>query len=342
MKDSDIKGIFFSTVALSILFQGCNSGKDSAKNLQKPNVLCIVCEDISPYLGCYGDPVAKTPNLDRFATEAIRFTRMFTPVGVSAPSRAALITGMYPTSIGANHMRNYSPDPDYSWLPEGISNYEVVLPDGAKCYTEYLRAAGYYCTNNDKTDYQFAPPLTAWDECSSNAHWKNRPEGKPFFAIFNLFVTHESQIWTRTNEPLVVDPDAVKLPPYFPDDPVIRHDMAVLYSNIHEMDRQAQKLIDEVKEAGLLDNTIIIFYSDNGGPLPRGKRALYESGTLVPFMIRFPDGYRKGEAENRLCSFVDIPATILSILGIKQPDFMQGEAFLGKYEVNHAVCFWRT
>lgn len=332
MKDRNIKGIFFSSLAVSVLLPGCNTDKNPAKKVQKPNILCIVCEDISPYLGCYGDPLAKTPNLDRFATEAIRFTRMFTPVGVSAPSRAALITGMYPTSIGANHMRNYSPEPDYKWLPEGISPYEVVLPDGAKCYTEYVRAAGYYCTNNDKTDYQFAPPLTAWDECSSTAHWKNRPDGKPFFSIFNLFVTHESQIWSRTNEPLVVDPDSVNLPPYFPEDPVIRHDMAVLYSNIHEMDRQAQKLIDEVKEAGLLDNTIIIFYSDNGGPLPRGKRALYESGTLVPFMIRFPDGYRKGETENRLCSFVDIPATILSILEIKQPDFMQGEPFLGKYQ----------
>jgi arylsulfatase A-like enzyme len=107
--------------------------------------------------------------------------------------------------------------------------------------------------------------------------------------------------------------------------------MAVLYSNINEMDRQAQKLIDEVKDAGLLNNTIIIFYSDNGGPMPRGKRALYESGTLVPFMIRFPDGFRKGEVENRLCSFVDIPPTILSLLGIKPPDYMQGESFLGKY-----------
>jgi N-sulfoglucosamine sulfohydrolase len=298
---------------------------------EQPNILCVVCEDISPFLGCYGDPIAKTPNLDRLASESIRFTRMFTTVGVSAPSRAALITGMYPTSIGANHMRNYTSQVNYKALPAGIELYEVVLPVGVKCYSEYMRAAGYYCTNNSKTDYQFAPPLTAWDENDQYAHWKNRPEGKPFFSIFNLDVTHESKIWMRTNEPLVVDPKKVPLPPYYPDDPIVRQDIAVLYSNINEMDRQVQLLIDEVKNAGLLSNTIIIFYSDNGGPLPRGKRALYESGTLVPFMVRFPDGYRKNEVETRLCSFVDIPATILSLAGIKPPAYMHGRPFLGKY-----------
>ncbi|MBV5348474.1 sulfatase [bacterium] len=299
---------------------------------QKPNILCVVCEDISPYLGCYGDQVAKTPNLDKLATESIRFNRMYTTVGVCAPSRSALITGMYPTSIGANHMRNFAPNANYKALPYGLSSYEVVLPEGVKCYTEFLRAAGYFCTNNSKTDYQFAPPITAWDENGQQAHWKNRPENTPFFAIFNLEVTHESRIWMRSKEPLIVNPESIILPPYFPNDPVVRHDMAVLYSNIHEMDKQVQKLIDEVKDAGLLDNTIIIFYSDNGGPMPRGKRALYESGTLVPFMIRYPDGYHKGDVENKLCSFVDIPATILSLAGIKPPSYMQGQSFMGKYQ----------
>jgi N-sulfoglucosamine sulfohydrolase len=296
----------------------------------RPNILCIVCEDISPYLSCYGDPVAKTPNLDRFAAEGIRFTHMYTTVGVSAPSRAALITGMYPTAIGANHMRNTS-----GGMPAGIDPYEVVLPEGVKCYTEFLREAGYYCTNNDKTDYQFASPLTAWDENGKEAHWKHKPPDKPFFSIFNLFVTHESQIWQRGSMPLLVDPQKVPLPSYFPDDPIIRHDVAVMYSNIYEMDKQVQHLIDEVKEAGLLENTIVIFYSDNGGPLPRQKRAIYESGTLVPFMVRFPDGFRKGEVEDRLCSFIDIPATILSLAEIKPPKYMHGRAFLGKYQTKN-------
>ena len=295
----------------------------------QPNILCIVCEDISPYLSCYGDPVAKTPNLDHFSEEGIRFTHFYTPVGVSAPSRAALITGMYPTAIGANNMRNTSGAGN---MPPGIVPYDVVLPEGVKCYTEFLREAGYYCTNNEKTDYQFAAPLTAWDENGNEAHWKHKPSDKPFFSIFNLFVTHESQIWTRNSLPLIVDPETVPLPSYFPDDSIVRHDLAVMYSNIYEMDKQVQNLIDEMKEAGLLDNTIIIFYSDNGGPLPRQKRTIYESGTLVPLMVHYPDGFRKGEIEDRLCSFVDIPATILSLAGIKPPEYMQGKAFLGKYE----------
>lgn len=298
------------------------------KTIDRPNILCITCEDISPRLGCYGDPVAKTPNLDEFAERAIRFTRMYTTVGVSSPSRSALITGMYPTAIGSNYMRNQG---NVKFLPEGITPYQVVLPTGVKCYTEYLRAAGYYCTNNAKTDYQFEAPLTAWDENGKKAHWKHAPKGKPFFSIFNLDVTHESQVWARGNKPLVVSPDDIQVPPYYPDDEVVRHDMAVLYSNIYEMDRQFQVLVDELKAAGKWENTIIIWFSDNGGPLPREKRAIYESGMLVPFMISFPDGYRSGTTEDRMCMFPDIPATILSLAGICPPEYMQGEAFLGKY-----------
>lgn len=298
---------------------------------KQPNILCVVCEDISPFLGCYGDKVAITPNLDKFASEGIRYNRMFCTVGVSAPCRAALITGMYPTAIGADQMRNYNNGKPVG-MPKGIEPYEVVLPEGVKCFTEHLRSSGYYCTNNEKTDYQFASPLSAWDECSKNAHWKNRPKDKPFFSVFNLGVTHEAEIWERANEPLIVDPAKIVLPPYYPEDPIVRRDIAILYSNIHEMDNQVQSLIDEVKAAGLIDSTIIIFYSDNGGPMPRGKRALYESGTLVPFMIRFPDGYRKGEVDNRLCSFVDVSASILSMVGIKPPAYMHGQAFVGKYD----------
>ena len=321
-----------TSLALILPAVAANIYAATKSELKQPNILCVVCEDISPYLGCYGDKVANTPNLDKLGEQSIRFNHMYCTVGVSAPARASLITGMYPTSIGANQMRNYVPGDHVNYFPEGLHSYEVVLPDGVKCFTEYMRQAGYYCTNNAKTDYQFAPPLTAWDECSSKAHWRNRPEGMPFFAVFNIFTTHESQIWERADKPLVVDPSKTVLPPYYPDDPVVRRDMAILYSNIHEMDREAQILIDQVKEAGLWDNTIIIFYSDNGGPMPRGKRALYESGTLVPFMIRFPDGYRKGEVENQLCSFVDVPATILSIANIKPPQYMQGKAFLGRYQ----------
>ncbi len=295
---------------------------------KKPNILCITCEDINPYLGCYGDSVSKTPNIDKFSKDGIIYTGMYTTIGVSAPSRASLITGMYPTAIGANNMRTAGK----TSKPENITPYDVVLPEVVKCFTEYLRLEGYYCTNNSKTDYQFKSPLTAWDECSEAAHWKNRPSGMPFFSTINLFVTHESQIMKRADLPLLVNPDDIKIPAYFPDNHITRRDMAIMYSNIAEMDRQFQLIIDELKAEGELENTIIIFYSDNGGPLPRQKRELYESGTNVPFIVRFPDKKGAGTTDNKLHMFADIPATILSIAGIRPPAYMQGSPFLGKYK----------
>lgn len=302
----------------------CLNARENSKG--RLNILCITCEDISPRVGCFGDTVAVTPNLDAFSEHAVRCTNMFTTVGVSAPSRSALITGMYPTAIGSNYMRSGDGNP-----AEGVSPYEVVPDAGIKCYTEYLRAAGYYCTNNDKTDYQFRSPLTAWDENGKSAHWRNRPEGSPFFAVFNLGVTHESQIWERQDMPLKVAPEDIAVPPYFPDDPVVRHDMAVMYSNIAVMDWQFGRLLDELEADGLADNTVIMWFSDNGGPLPREKRAIYESGMKVPFMISFPDGYRAGDIDENMYMFPDIPATILSIAGICPPDYMQGRAFYGEY-----------
>lgn len=296
-----------------------------AENNIRPNILTIVCEDISPYLGCYGDEIAVSPNLDQFSLEGIRYTGMYTTMGVSSPSRAALITGMYPTSIGANNMRTAQ----NKSKPAGIKPYEVVLPEGVKCFTEFLREAGYYCTNNSKTDYQFEAPLTAWDEQGVKAHWKNAPNDMPFFSIFNLNVTHEFKIMENADCPLGVEPNEIILPPYFPDDPIVRKDMAVMYSNIQKMDIQFQELLDELKTSDRFDNTIVIFYSDNGGPLPRQKREIYESGTLVPFMIRFPDGYGAGTVDNSLHMFIDIPATILSLTGVSIPDYMHGQAFLG-------------
>lgn len=325
----DINRIFTGVAVLAAGASSALAQQQAEREKPLPNILCLVCEDISPYIGCYGDPYANTPNLDRFATEAIRYTGMHTTIGVSAPSRASLITGLYPTSFGANYMRTSNTKP----LTEGlVQPYEAVPEAGVKCYSEFLREIGYYCTNNAKQDYQFKAPITAWDESSGTAHWKNRPEGMPFFAIFNMEVTHESQVWKRTNEPLVINPDDITPPPYHPNNKVVRHDWAVVYSNIHAMDKLVQQRINEVHEAGLLDNTIIIWYSDNGGPMPRQKRELYESGSNVPFMVRFSDGYMAGSVENRLLMFADIPATILSLAGIEPPGYMHGIPFLGKFE----------
>jgi N-sulfoglucosamine sulfohydrolase len=295
-----------------------------ARRDRRPNILCIVCEDISPLLGSYGDTVAVTPVLDQLAREGVRFTRMFDVSGVCAPSRAALITGMYPTAIGADNMRT-----SHEGVP-GIRPYEVVPPPAVRPYTELMRAHGYYTTNNDKTDYQFRAPLTAWDENGREAHWRHRPPDMPFFSIFNIETTHESQVWDRADDPVVVPPERVLLPPYFPDTPIVRRDVARVYSNVAVMDRQVGELLAELDAAGLTDETIVIFYSDNGGPLPRQKRQVLDSGLHVPFIMRFPFGDHAGEVVDDLVSFVDIPATILSLAGVEIPRYMQGQAFWGE------------
>lgn len=281
----------------------------------RPNILMVVCEDISPYLGCYGDRVAVTPRLDSFSQEGILHTHMFTCVGVSAPSRYSLITGRYASTDGANYMRVNYFNKEFSTVP----------PSGVKCYTELLRQQGYYCTNNAKTDYQFTAPVAAWDEQGEKAHWRHAPLDQPFFAIFNLNITHESQIWKNTHLPLSVSPDSVQLPPYYPDNAIVRHDHAVLYSNIAKMDAQFGRLLDELERSGRAEHTIVIFYSDNGGPLPRAKREIMDSGTRVPFMIRFPDRYGAGAKNDALNMFVDIPATILALASVSTPAYMHGQ-----------------
>jgi len=292
---------------------------------EKPNIVWITCEDQMPTLGCYGDPIAQTPNLDKLASEGVRYTNVFSVSGVCAPSRSSLITGMYPTSIGTHHMRTLG-SPPYQPVP----TYSAVIPEYIKCYSEYLRMNGYYCTNNSKQDYQFIPPHTAWDESSNKAHWKNRPEDKPFFAIFNFTVCHESGMWRNKEHPLKVDPDDVIVPPYYPDNELIRHEIARNYSNLYEMDSLAGLVIDELEAEGLLEKTVIFFYSDHGGPLPRQKREIYDTGLKVPMIIRFPNKQMAGEVVDELISFVDFAPTLLSLTHFQIPEHMQGQAFLGE------------
>lgn len=301
----------------------------------RPNILWISLEDISPDLGCYGDKYATTPVLDKFATESVRYTRCFTHAGVCAPSRSGLITGMYPPSITTQHMR-----------------CDGVPPPYVRCFPEYLRAAGYYCTNNSKTDYQFTPPITAWDENGNEAHWKNRGKdaaGKdhPFFAVFNLVTTHESQIRTpgaigrKLPAAKKHDPAKATLPPYYPDTPVVRQDWANYYDNLTATEVRIAELLQELDDAGLHDETIVWFWGDHGRGLPRGKRWLYDSGVQVPLMIRVPEKWRKlaapregfpvlpGSVDDELHAFVDFAPTMLSLCGLEIPEHLQGQAFLG-------------
>src|SRR5262245_12554518 len=251
---------------------------------KRPNILWITCEDISLHVGCYGDSYAVTPNLDRLASQGVRYTRAFAPIGVCAPSRSTLITGMYACSLGSQHMR-----------------CTIRLPESVHCFPEYLRQAGYYTTNNVKTDYNFAPPKEAWDELSNKAHWRGRKPGQPFFSVFNFVSCHESQIrlpekqyQQRTKDFTDRerhDPAKAFVPPYHPDAPEVRKDWARYADMITFMDKEAGKVLKELEDDGLAEDTVVFFFSDHGAGMPRSKRWLYDSSLRVPFLVRFPKKY---------------------------------------------------
>lgn len=300
---------------------------------EKPNIIWITCEDISPYMSVYGDQVVSTPNIDRLASEGIRFQSVYTTAGVSAPSRSCIITGMYPMSIGTQHMRTQIETPEVS-RKIGVPPYSAVLPDYVKAFPEYLRMHGYYTTNNLKTDYQFVAPVTVWDECGDFASYRHAPEGKPFFSIFNLFITHESQLFEQSpyfdeHPELLVNPADVTLPPYYKDTEEARRCMARMLSNVQLMDFHLGQIIEQLKRDGVYDNSYIFFFSDHGGTMPWMKREILERGTHIPFVVKFPKGAHAGTVNDDLISSVDFAPTILSLAGIDIPDYMQGQAFLG-------------
>ena len=312
--------ISFTSIFLLILsVSSCNPDKDKIESKEPPNLLWIVSEDNSPFFGCYGDEFATTPTFDKLASGGVLYENAFANAPVCAPARSTIITGMYPPSMGTQNMRSRYP-----------------TPESIKFFPQYLREAGYYCTNNAKEDYNMIKPEGVWDESSRKAHYKNRKDGQPFFAIFNLGVSHESSIHKSIpNDSLRHDPAKVKLPPYHPDTPEMRHDWALYYDKIEDMDGQVAVILKELEDAGLAENTIVGYYGDHGGVIARSKRFVYESGTHVPMIWRFPDKYKhlapakSGSKLDRLVSFVDLAPTMLSLVGVEVPEYMQGKAFLG-------------
>lgn len=295
----------------------------------RPNILWIVAEDLSPYLPMYGDNTIETPNLSRLASEGVVFDQFFAAAPVCAPARAAIALGMYPTHVAAGHMRTGG-NPEF--FPDGIVPYEAMPPADARMMSEWLRINGYYCTNNSKEDYQFNKTPTAWDESSGQAHWRNRQEGQPFFHIFNQGVTHESRIWAKAEDSLWVDENLdVPVPPYLPGTSTGLKDIRRMYSNIKEMDHQVGEILQQLEEDGELENTIVFWYSDHGGPLPRQKRLLYDSGLKVPMIIRFPGKQLAGTRNDDLIDFIDLAPTTLSLAGITPKEYMDGYDFIGDH-----------
>ncbi|MGK7397779.1 MAG: sulfatase-like hydrolase/transferase [Candidatus Cyclobacteriaceae bacterium M3_2C_046] len=311
-----MKKIYLLAILATVLIS-CESS-----DVIPPNIVWITTEDISPALGAYGDDYAYTPTLDQLAEEGVLYEKAYATAPICAPARSCLITGMYATSLGTQHLRS-----------------EIPIPDSLLILPQYLKQAGYYTTNNSKTDYNF-DPSGRWDENGSEAHWRNRPKGQPFFSVFNFGTTHEGNTNSDNKEILEGlthphNPEQAQLPPYFPNTVEMRKVWARAYDLISVLDLQVANLIQELKDEGVYDNTIIFFFSDHGFGLPRYKRWMYNSGVQVPLIIRIPEKYQNlsdwqpGSKTNQIVSFVDFAPTVLNLTGIDVPAYMQGTPFMG-------------
>ncbi|MCC9608855.1 sulfatase-like hydrolase/transferase [Blastopirellula sp. JC732] len=287
-----------------------------------PNILWISSEDNGPQLGCYGDKYADTPNLDALAAKGMKYLHCWSNAPVCAPARTTIISGIFPPATGGEHMRS-----------------ETVLPAQFKMFPVYLRQKGYYCTNNSKEDYNLLRTGKVWDQSSNKAHWRGRDEGQPFFSVFNFTVSHESQIRKRPHT-AVHDPAKAPLPAYHPDLPEVRQDWAQYYDNLTTMDAQAGRILQQLKEDGLEEDTIILYWGDHGSGMPRSKRTPVNSGLQVPLIVHVPEKwkslapseYKVGGDSERLVSFIDLAPTMLSLASVDVPEWMQGVAFMGAQE----------
>jgi uncharacterized sulfatase len=307
--------------AVLAISSGLVSHAVAAEPAPRPNIVWLTSEDHGPHLGCYGDTFASSPHVDALAARGLRYTRVWSNAPVCAPARTTLISGLYPTATGSEHMRSLLP-----------------YPSGKQMFPELLRAAGYYCTNNSKEDYNLAHSGRVWDESSNRAHWRNRAGDQPFFAVFNSTRSHESQIRRRPHT-AVHDPAGVHVPAYHPDTPEVRQDWAQYYDCVSDADADAGARIQELAEAGLLESTIVFYFADHGSGMPRNKRSPCDSGLHVPLILYIPEAfahlrradYVAGGHSDRFVSFVDFAPTVLSLAGIDPPNYLHGHAFLGPF-----------
>ncbi|MCX7818459.1 MAG: sulfatase-like hydrolase/transferase [Kiritimatiellae bacterium] len=296
----------------------------------RPNMLWITAEDIGPHWGCYGDAYARTPNIDALAARGLRYRTVWATAPVCAPARTAIIAGMYPSALGAEHMRS-----------------EVAPPPWLRMYPQLLREAGYYCSNNSKEDYNLSKPGRVWDDSSARAHYRNRAAGQPFFAVFNYTMTHESAVRRRPHT-WRHDVERAPVPPYHPNTLEVRQDWAQYYDNITDFDAKVGEHLRELEAEGLGDETIVMVYGDHGPGLPRCKRWPYDSGLRVGLVVYIPEkfwhlappNHRPGDEVKRLVSFVDLAPTVLSLAGVRPPDWMQGRAFLGPHTAEPTECLF--
>ncbi len=294
------------------------AGMPRALEAKPPNILWLSIEDTGQQVEPY-DAHARTPNIARLARQGLTFLEAYSHSPVCAPTRSGIITGMYPTAIGTHHMRS-----------------RMLPPPFVKAFPEYLRRLGYYTTNNSKTDYNFPVPLTAWDDSSKTAHWKNRPDpDQPFFSVFNFGSSHEGsvrrQFAARTADPSVAIHDAAKLPlpPYYPDTPKAREAWAAYYDVVTMTDRTIGEMLAELAEAGLADETLVVFWGDHGAGLARAKRWIYDSGLKVPLIMRWPGHIEPGTRRSDFVQFLDLAPTMIAAAGGEVPGHMHGRVLIG-------------
>lgn len=316
----------FSAAALAALSSGSRAAGNKPRS--RPNILWLVSEDNNPFIGAYGDRTAHTPAIDALAASGVLYANAFSNAPVCAPSRFGIITGMYAQSCGpAHHMRA-----------------QGRLPAFLRGFPEYLRAEGYYCTNNAKTDYNTELDMKAmWNESSEEAHWRKRPSGAPFFAVFNFMTTHESKMFTRTEGR--VKPEDVRVPAYLPDVPKVRGDIASYYNLMERMDGEVAAHLAALEAAGLADDTIVFYYSDNGGVLPRSKRYCYDEGLRTALIMRVPAKWShlapaaSGSRIDSPVSLIDLAPTVLTIAGIEPPTYMHGQSLVSDRKQQRQYVF---
>ena len=291
--------------------------------LDRPNILWILGDDLGPQLSCYGHPLTHTPHADRLAAEGARFSHCFTTAPVCSAARSAWNTGVYQTTLGAHNHRSHRTD-----------NY--MLPAGVRLVSHRLKDAGYFTANltevapglrvPGKTDFNFKTESQPFD----GTHWNQRAKGQPFYAQINFTAPHKGPIWPQARKQTkLVDPAKVELPPYYPDHPVVRDEVANYLDAVNYWDTQVGVALDALKRDGLLENTVIFVFGDNGRCLLRGKQWLYDPGTHVPLIVRWPGHMKAGTVRRDPVVAIDIAATTLEIAGVERPQLMHGQSLLG-------------
>lgn len=290
----------------------------------KPNILWLIAEDFGQHLGCYGTPQVRTPNLDRMAAEGVRYTRLFATAPVCSASRSAFMTGHYQTSIDAHHHRSHRGD-------------GYTLPESVRVLPEWLHDAGYFTANLKELPAEFGFQGTAKDDWNfktrsqpwNSGRWQDLADHQPFYAQINFHETHRG-----FNGAAIADPAKVEVPPYYPEDPVIRQDWARYLDAASELDRKVGKILARLERDGLADNTLVMFFGDHGQAHVRGKQFCYDSGLLVPFIVRWPNAlgpapFSPGKVDDRLMEMLDLAPTTLALAGVGKPSGMAGRIFLG-------------